>query len=123
MQRIEWELGALLRRDPFDLAYDPRGKMMLFVLRQRFDMLRENEQHLVAVGVEADARLGDVVGDDQVTTLALQLLFRVRFKVPRLCGKADEGAGEAEVAAHGAEDVGGADEFEGEGVAGFLDFL
>ena len=89
---------------------------------KRLGAVRINEEDLVVVGVEADAGLGNVVGDDEIAVLADEFVTGIGLEVFGFRREADEGAGEAEGLAGGAEDVGGADEFEGERVAGFLDF-
>ena len=91
--------------------------------RKRFCAVWIDEKDLVVIRVEADAGLGNIVGDDEVALFPDEFLASVRFKVFRFCGETDERAGEAEFFAGGAENVGSADEFECKPFSAFFDFL
>ena len=81
------------------------GEVVFGGEREGFVVVRIDEEDFVVVGIEADAGFGDIVGDDEVAALAGEFVAGVGFEVFGFRGEADEGAGEAERLAGGAEDV------------------
>src|SRR5664280_812029 len=59
-------------------------------LRQRDDLGRRNDCHLVAVGIEADARTRDVVHHYRVNPFLAQLAARVFQQVLGFGGESDQ---------------------------------
>ena len=65
----------------------------------------EAESDGVFCTVKPDARLGNIVRDDEVAAFACQLVLRVLDELLCLCCEADEASFEAKHAAGRAEDV------------------